>query len=234
MWQLPANSPTLAPGETHLWVAECVPPLLDLAWCAELLTSSEMARARRFATETLRRRYLQAHTLLHTLLRTYTGSTAWELAYQPNGKAYLVAPQLEPRLEFNLSHAGEVVLIAVARGHDVGVDVELARPLDDLDGLIGASCTGQEVACLAKLAPNARLMAFYWLWTRKEAWLKLMGAGLGGNLQSVEVHNDPQGVTLLELSMPERAGEPYVGALALPAGKRAANVQRFEALWQGV
>lgn len=233
MWQLPADLPMLAPGVTHLWYAECVPAHLDLAWCAALLTTDEMARAQRFATATLRRRYLQAHTLLHTLLRLYTNSTspAYDLAYQRNGKPYLVAPQLEPRVEFNLSHAGEMVLIAVARGHAVGVDVELARPLDDLEGLIGASCTDDEGAYLAKFAPESRLMAFYWLWTRKEAWLKLLGAGLSGSLKSTEVHGDPEGVLLIELPLPERAGERYVGTLAMPAGTRVSSVARFEAVW---
>src|SRR3954467_15827550 len=102
-WQLPARSLEIKSGEVHLWRALYVPsgsPFStelesDPAAFATLLTEAEVARAARFATATLRRRYLQAHTLLHTLLGLYTqaGSHRCELGYHPQGKPFLIAPQ---------------------------------------------------------------------------------------------------------------------------------------------
>jgi 4'-phosphopantetheinyl transferase len=233
MWQLPTSSLVIEPGQTHLWRALCVPATIDLGWHREWLTTKEMARAERFATETLRRRFLQAHSLLHTLLSAYTqaGPQRCELAYHATGKPYLRVPQLDPTLEFNMSHAGEMVVIALARGHAVGVDVELKRPLDDLDGLIGASCTAREAATLAVLAPNARLAFFYWLWTRKEAWLKLLGVGLGGDLTSVEVHETPTSVRLLDIPLAEIGAGEYIGAVALPKQDASPAMKLWDARW---
>ncbi len=168
MWQLPTSPPEIKPGETHLWRALCVPAAVDFGWYREQLTTKEITRAGRFATETLQRRFLQAHALLHMLLGAYTqaGGQRCELDYHANGKPYLRAPQLYPTLEFNMSHAGEMVVIALTRGNAVGVDVELVRPLDDLDGLIAATCTKREAAYLAAVPPQSRTAAFYWVWTR--------------------------------------------------------------------
>src|SRR4051812_14441653 len=189
MWQLPDTKLALEPGEMHLWRANCVPATIKLGEFESLLTVDEIGRARRFATETLRRRYLQAHGLLHTLLRAYTqaGPDRCELGYHAKGKPFLRAPQLQPTLEFNLSHAGDVVMIAFVRGFSVGVDVEIVRPLVELDGMISAYFGAGEQAYLAAFRDDDRLLEFFRLWTRKEAWLKLCGAGIGRNLKAVEV-----------------------------------------------
>ena len=238
MWQLPTGTFELAPGEVHLWRAISVPTALDLAWHGALLTPAEMARATRLATETLRRRYLQAHSLLHTLLNAYmpAGSQRCDIAYHPSGKPYLAAPQLQPQLEFNMSHASELVVIALARGDAVGVDVEFIRPLNDLDAMITATCTQREQSYLTTLAADARLSAFYWLWTRKEAWLKLLGIGLGRALTSVEVHNSPLDVTLLDAPLTgitgkDYTGKEYIGTVAVNA-KHRPNLRLFDAQWK--
>jgi 4'-phosphopantetheinyl transferase len=209
-----------------------VPETFDLADVEHLLSMPERARAGRLATETLRRRYLQAHALLHTLLRAYTGSQRCELGYYTNGKPYLTAPQCEPCLKFNMSHAGEMVVIALARGREVGVDVEIMRPLDDLHALIGAICTPDEQAHLARLGDVARVAAFYWLWTRKEAWLKLCGVGLAGNMAAVEVLPLVQQGCLMDIALVDLAGDRYVGSLALGDACGGAKIQVSDAVWQ--
>jgi 4'-phosphopantetheinyl transferase len=138
---------------------------------------------------------------------------------------------LQPALEFNLSHAGDMVLVALARGNSVGVDVELVRPLAELDRMIGAYFSAGEQEYLATLGDDARLLEFYRLWTRKEAWLKLCGIGIGSNLKAAEVHVQPQEVSLYDLSL-ERFAGGYVGALALPTGHDFARLDQYDARWQ--
>ncbi len=234
MWQLPVATLTIEPEETHLWYGQCVPDALNLKCYEEMLTPEEIARAGRLATETLRRRYVQAHSLLHTLLGAYTqaGTLPCDLAYHAQGKPYLRAPQLQPALEFNMSHTDEVVMIALTRGQAVGVDIEMFRPLEDLSGMIALCCTSREAAYLATLAMDARLFAFYRLWTRKEAWLKLLGVGLGSDLTSVEVHDTPVGVTLLDIPLPVMTGGTYMAALALPVHKHPPPVIVRDVWWQ--
>jgi 4'-phosphopantetheinyl transferase len=233
LWQLPPVTFELVPGETHLWWTLCVEATLDVTSFAGWLTPGEIARAERLATENLRRRYLQAHSLLHTLLAAYlqTGAQSCELANDHNGKPYLVTPQLQPRLEFNLSHAGDLVVIALARGHAVGVDVEWLRPLDDLEGLTKATCSAREQRYLAALNPAARTTAFYQLWTRKEAWVKLRGTGLREPLPALEVDEPPVSITLADLPLADVTEGEYVGALALPVGTPLAPPILQEAHW---
>jgi 4'-phosphopantetheinyl transferase len=217
LWHLSTPPHPLDVGEVHLWRALCGQRAIEADALLPQLTEGEVLRAARMATDTLRRRYLYAHTLLHTLLAMYVdaGDVPCTLGAEANGKPILLAPQLHPPLHFNMSHAGEVVLIAVMRGMAVGVDVEEVRHHNDLAGLIRTVCSRGEQAHLAALEDVARRRAFYQLWTRKEAWLKLRGVGLAGGLASTEVLHERAEVQLCDLPLTHFA-EGYVGALALP------------------
>ncbi|HUQ81183.1 MAG TPA: 4'-phosphopantetheinyl transferase superfamily protein [Gemmatimonadaceae bacterium] len=81
-------------------------------------------------------------------------------------------------IDFNLSHSGSCALVGVARGRQVGVDVEQLRALHDLDGIADRVCSAAERAALSALAGPERDGAFFALWTRKEALAKATGEGL--------------------------------------------------------
>lgn len=75
------------------------------------------------------------------------------------------------RLRFNLSHAEGVALIALTRGKEVGVDVEVVREefpgMEIAEGFFPA----REVETLRSLPEEARTAAFFLYWTRKEAYI---------------------------------------------------------------
>lgn len=231
MWSLPSAVPSLESGEVHLWSALCLPTLDNLGALRQLLTPSELERADRLATGALRRRYLQAHSLLHILLRAYLPTGEHELAYRTHGKPFLRALNTNPQIEFNMSHSGDYLLIAFARGFQVGVDVELIRPLSDLELLIEKCCTQREKEYLATLPSNAHLMTFYQLWTRKEALLKMQGIGLGEKLSAIEVYDGVKEGSLIDLAPIRIDGHDYVGALALPELEIPPKMTCFSARW---
>jgi 4'-phosphopantetheinyl transferase len=70
---------------------------------------------------------------------------------------------------------------------EVGVDVEEHRAAVDVEGLAPRLCAPPELEALRALAPAARRVAFFELWTRKEALLKAVGCGLGLPLPEVEL-----------------------------------------------
>ncbi len=112
------------------------------------------------------------------ILAAYLGCAPEEvrLARAAQGKPMLAEDAA--RLHFNVTRRGDLALLAAASDRAVGIDLEIVRPLPDMDALIRGICTPQEQAALQPLDPAARDVAFYRLWTGKEAYLKLHGWGL--------------------------------------------------------
>jgi 4'-phosphopantetheinyl transferase len=103
---------------------------------------------------------------------------AIEIAHGTHGKPHLAS---EPdRLAFNLSHSGELTLVAVTRGREVGVDVERAKPARDLVALAERALSPEDATAVREAAGEDRTAVFYDLWTRHEARLKCLGTGLAG------------------------------------------------------
>src|SRR5207249_3172989 len=88
---------------------------------------------------------------------------------------------------FNVAHSGDWALIAVARGRQVGVDVERIRDDLDMDGIGRLVFTPSECKYLQSLPEQSRLEGFFDLWVRKEAYLKCSGLGFSGSPEKVEV-----------------------------------------------
>jgi 4'-phosphopantetheinyl transferase len=88
--------------------------------------------------------------------------------------------------QFNLSHAGELVLVAVCGSRRVGVDVEEIRPMNDLSSMAEWFCTRQERASIFHRLPTKAEYAFFRCWTRKEAFVKAVGKGLSIPLNSFD------------------------------------------------
>src|SRR4029077_13081267 len=81
-------------------------------------------------------------------------------------------------VKFNASHSDGRLLVAIARGREVGIDVERRRPVADWRGLAGRYFAAAEVAALDRLDEADREQAFFRCWTRKEAYIKAHGLGM--------------------------------------------------------
>ena len=110
----------------------------------------------------------------------------------PHGKPYLEGAG---DVEFNLSHSGDLALVAVARGVRVGVDVERVRDLDDRDAIARRFFSPRERDEFTALPDGLKTTAFFRLWTCKESYIKCIGTGLSSAPRR-----------LLGLGRPARAG----------------------------
>ena len=130
------------------------------------------------------------------VLARYAGLPADALPLLPDayGKPRLAAPAAPG---FNLSHSGGVVLLAIARGVDPGIDVEALRPRPRALQLAQRYFTAAEAAVLARLPEGDRQQTFYRLWTAKEAVLKALGRGLAFGLDRVGFGLAADGITVL-------------------------------------
>jgi 4'-phosphopantetheinyl transferase len=106
------------------------------------------------------------------------------------------------RIAFNVSHAGDWALLAFARDRDVGVDVEHHRELKDLEDLAARFFAPAETAALMALPSAQRQAAFFRIWTRKEAFVKAIGEGIGWGLDRFIVSHGDDG-EMVSLQIPE-------------------------------
>jgi 4'-phosphopantetheinyl transferase len=218
-WLRDAPPETLRDGEIHVWSVRLG---RDAALAARLLPSlstEEQARAQRFHFERDRRTYVLAHGTLRLILARYLQTTPKDLRFHPgpHGKPYLDESLNRPALGFNFSRSAGLLLGAVVRGREIGIDVERVAPLPDVDRLVSRFFTPGEQQYLNVLPPPARLRAFFHAWTRKEAFLKATGAGLSAGLDGLTVPLTPctPGVWLPLDPEPRRPADWHVCELAV-------------------
>ncbi len=153
----------------------------------QLLSSDEIARATRFHQPDHVLRFKTAHIALRLLLGYSATSDPAALRFT---KGHHNKPKLEKPentdIQFNLSYTENQVMIGLNRVHPIGVDIEwLHRPLD-IESMLDACFSADEVAFIGAKKEEMH-DRFFTLWTRKEAILKLTGEGIGEHLPHFEV-----------------------------------------------
>ncbi len=112
---------------------------------------------------------------------------AVRFSYGEQGKPALAGALADSGLKFNVSHSGELGLIGVLRGAELGVDLEAHRALSDRDALVRRYFSSAEIAAFFALPEAERELGFFNCWTRKEAVVKALGLGLSYSLQAFDV-----------------------------------------------
>lgn len=238
-WEPGPARPTLDADAVHVWRAPLDVPPPELAALEAALSPDERARAARYRFPRDRRRFVAARGALRRLVASYAGVEPAGVRFgtEPGGKPALADPATA-WLRFNVSHAGELALVAMARGRAVGVDVEVVRTdLADLE-VADRFFSPAEAAAIRALPPPERAEAFLSCWTRKEAFVKALGAGLREPLDGFTVplgadeplilRRAPDARPLTGWSLVALRPAPgYVGALVVEG--RAPAVRRFTA-----
>ena len=107
-------------------------------------------------------------------------------SYNPAGKPQLARAD-DAGISFNVSHSGSRGLLAFGVGCQVGCDVEFMKPDIEFHALARHSFSIDERRQLAALAASDVMPAFYRCWTRKEAYIKALGHGVGYGLSRFDV-----------------------------------------------
>lgn len=166
---------------------------------ARTLNDSERARAARFRHAHHARRWIRARSALRAYLGAAVGTPPERLRFRTEafGKPMLEG---EPAtaLAFNLSHSADMAIIAwsllpsgLERAPLLGVDVEAIVPVPELAEVARHHFAPEEQAALLSTAVEERTAAFHRLWTRKEAFVKALGLGIGAPLERFAVSLDP-------------------------------------------
>ena len=185
------------------------------------LSPEERDRAGAFLREADTDRYLVAHTALRRELGSHLGVPPGEVPLTRADCPVCDGPHGRPSVEgnplhFSLSHAGDMVLIALAE-EVVGVDVE-EHPAARTVAETGSALHPREHAELEALPEDARPAAFARCWTRKEAYLKGTGTGLAEDpsltyVSTLAAPAEPPGWRLADIEVPD--GYAAASALAV-------------------
>jgi len=211
--------PTIDPdpwATVKVW--RVVPERVDdpLEYLLSVLDSSERERAHNKQMGQSRRTYLIAHACLREILAAELGVESREVAFAP-----LIGPIDKPALAdsthgltFNLSHTRGLILIALARGREIGIDVEwLGRRVRETV-LSRRHFTEPELSELECVPRVERVRSFLQLWTRREAHAKMTGEGLRRAITDGTGPNGPFGGAaswVCDLDL----GPHHVGAVAV-------------------
>ena len=182
------------------------------SWVPDL-AADERARAERISFSEGRRRFVVGRASLRRLLGSRLGLPASEvqLVEGDHGK-----PALDPcyapatrGLTFNLTHSGELALLAIAN-REVGIDLE--SPLRSVDAMavVRRFFSEAERRGFDAMPPGAdRDRLFFRVWTRKEALVKAIGRGLSCPLSSFTVPIGELSMQGVVIDCPERSGHRW-------------------------
>lgn len=150
---------------------------------ASLVTGEKREKIKRFRHAADAQRALVGDVLSRYALCGNLGLRNHELIISANGHG---KPLVQNRADvhFNLTHAGRYVACCVGDG-PVGIDVEEIRPVDLK--IAQRFYTESEYAHLLEQSEALRTERFIELWTMKESFIKLKGAGLSIPLNSFNV-----------------------------------------------
>jgi 4'-phosphopantetheinyl transferase len=204
-WCQPPEELPWPHAEVHVWRATLAWPEAAAHRFEQCLAADERDKMQRFRFERDQRRYLVGRGPLRLLLGRYLDVAPQALRFETTaaGKPHLASGQ--GQLQFNVSHSGEYVLIAIAEGRAVGIDVEEVHDDFDVDEVAAHFFSVNEQRDLGTFTGRAKIEAFYDCWTRKEAYVKARGEGLSLPLDQFDVSLRPGEPARLIATRPDPA-----------------------------
>ncbi|MEI7556717.1 4'-phosphopantetheinyl transferase superfamily protein [Candidatus Chlorohelix sp.] len=227
-WQ-PAAAVDLQENEVQVWKIEFVQARSQLPLFKEYLTPEEIERAVRYRRIQDGERFIIARGMLRHLLGQYLNEkpAKIKLITLAHGKPALPQTTYQKPVEFNISHSGELALLAFSAGMKLGVDLEKINPAIEFSSIARNFFSIAEIRLLEELPLSEKPQYFFRLWTIKEAYLKACGKGLTFPLDQVEiVPASAQNMVYFTIRTPKpdtqywkvrelKPAEKYCGALAV-------------------
>jgi 4'-phosphopantetheinyl transferase len=164
-----------------VWLIPTEVPPDRVAELAAMLDGHERRRADALVVLRRRIRYVAAHAAARVLIGRY-------LDVPPGSVSFTRGPHGKPEvagLRVNLSHSGDLAVLAVTSRRPVGVDVQRLLPHLDAPRMAARYFPAAEARYVAAAEPASR---FAELWARKEACVKAAGGRLVPGL-ALNVHD---------------------------------------------
>lgn len=207
LWERPPVNLSISRSELHIWRVDLdnvnYPP--QLKYLISLLSSEEIVCSERFIFERDRHCYQVKHSMKRLILANYLDCNPQCLRFEigSHGKPALAKLRNPLKIQFNISHSRDLVLIAITVEDSIGIDIEYNDEKLSIESLGEVVFSKLEKLIFSKLkSQEEKKKAFFRCWTRKEAYLKAIGIGITRDLTSISVDLNEIAVTSDWLKIP--------------------------------
>jgi len=186
----------LPENEVQLWHFKVDEFSKEVDSYAKLLSQKETASADSYKFAKDRTVYILARSLLRILSGRYLHEIPENIKFD-YGEYGKPDYHFQTSLKFNISHSGNMIVMAFTRNFDIGVDIEKIKDDFDVIDIAQHFFSPDEIQTLEALPEKERVHGFYRCWTRKESFIKAKGSGLSFPLTSFSVSLDADRAELL-------------------------------------
>lgn len=175
----------LAPDVVDIWTAPLDVDAHEMDAMMSRLSSAERKRAAGVLEERAVRQYVVSRAMQREILAGYAGGSPADIQFGvvAMGKPTLSRPN-DIGIQFNTTHSGNLVIIAVTLNREVGVDVEEVRPVPRALQVSRRCFSEDEHRSLESLTESQLPRAFLSIWVKREGTAKARGDGVWRGLAS--------------------------------------------------
>ncbi len=200
-------------------------------WLYQYLSDDEKQRAARYRFDKHRHRFITGRGTIREILAGLGKCPPQAISFELNkfGKPAFCEPESSRHIQFNASSSAMMGAIAISEGIALGFDIEKIKSTKGVDNdlIVKNEFTRDEYDWYIKHRDSDRTRIFFEFWTCKEAYLKALGIGLSGELDSFSIdltgqqpsisytgleRGEQSVLSLHQFNIPEK----FVACLALP------------------
>lgn len=150
---------------------------------AETLSKEEMETAQSVSSSEKKREILASRYVLRHILSGFLPFLPKNIPIETEkeGKPFIInsgGTNTSVSMHFNISHSGNVLLIAISKDQEVGVDVERKRKIRNLSDTAAYLYPDEEQSMLSRFPEEEKNNLFLQIWTRREAAVKCLGLSI--------------------------------------------------------
>jgi 4'-phosphopantetheinyl transferase len=168
----------------YIWVIYIPDFIYKINVFKTLLSSMELEKSKRFLFCEHQNRFVITKAIQRILIGKYLDLDphSIEFGFGSFGKPYIKNGR---KLNFNISHSGDIIVLAFKWGTEIGVDVEENCSSSLGQGIEEMIFSEKEALDYTSVAMDKKKEMFFRSWTRKESILKCTGYGLSYDLKQV-------------------------------------------------
>lgn len=176
----------LSVNDVHIFYGDTDNFFNFLSYFKNILSDDEIRKAESFYKQEGKDRAVISRGLLRVILSQYLAIEPKKIKfiYNQKGKPDVDAKINSIKIKFNLSHKNQYVIYGFSLVN-IGIDLEFIDNNKKLLPIAKRFFTPEEYQYLKQLDNPKQTEIFYQFWTKKEAYLKAIGEGLSGGLNTI-------------------------------------------------